>query len=120
MWRNLLWAALAVALAGCANNCAPASKFTAATPGAEPPPIPPLVQLPPPPVPETDVFAMLAAQRGGQPSLDDVALAARYYCSTRAKLSQYIAREQPPELVRKAMPSYDLITYQCVAPPANN
>jgi len=121
MPRMLVLAAVLAAVAGCAEICGPGGKSSAAGGGAgNEPPIPPLVALPPPGVPETDVFAMLAPQRGGQPSLQDVAVAARYYCSTRAKLSQFVAQERPPELLRQAMPNYDLVTYRCVEPPQSN
>ena len=89
-------------------------------PGTEPPPIPPLVEIPAPGGPDTDVFASLVGQRGGTPSMQDVAVAARYYCSTRAKLSQFISRDLPPELMRQGLPSYDLITYRCVDPPVSH
>jgi hypothetical protein len=120
--------ALAMLVAGCAEICGPAPGSAPATaasasppaPPAPEPPIPPLVSLPAPTTPESDVFAMLAAQRGGQPSFTDVELAARYYCTSHAKLPQFVSRDLPPELMRQSMPSYDLITYRCVEPPLNH
>jgi hypothetical protein len=118
--------ALATLVAGCSQMCGPASSnapapAAAANPptNAPEPPIPPLVNLPEPTTPNSDVFAMLASQRGGQPSLTDVEIAARYYCSSHAKLPQFVSRDMPPELMRQTMPSYDLVTYRCVEPPAS-
>lgn len=107
--------------AGCTEMCGPSAKpgptnVPVAT--TEPPPIPPLVDVPLPGGPDTDVFTSLVGQRGVTPSLQDVAIAARYYCSTRAKLPQFVSRDLPPELMRQGAPSYDLITYRCVEPPA--
>ena len=125
MRRLVVLAVLAGATAGCASMCGPAPappspQPVAVVPATPEPPIPPMVEVGPPKTPDTDVFAMLAAQRGGTPTLQDVELAARYYCSSRAKLPQFVSRDLPPELIRKSMPSYDLVTYHCVTPPSSN
>lgn len=120
MQRILLAGCLALIGAGCEQVQSPAPGPApvagAAAPG-EPPPIPPLVAMAPPATPEAEIFAMLVDRRGDKPSLTDASIAARYYCSVHGKLSQFIARDQPPELLRQTMPSYDLVTFRCVAPP---
>ena len=101
MRQSLLIAAIAASLAGCA---------------ATDPPMP-LTALPTPLTSATgDTVVILASDTYFGPSTADAAVAARYYCSTRGKLSQLLTRERPHEMEAPIRPEFSVMTYRCYTP----
>ncbi len=64
----------------------------------------------------SDTLVILASDSYFGPSTADTAVAARYYCSTRGKLSQLLSRERPHEMQDDTLPEYAVLTYQCYVP----
>ena len=95
MRRALLLAAFAASLAGCAKT-EPAIPVTSAATG--------------------DTVVILASDSYFGPNTADTAVAARYYCSTRGKLSQLLARERPHEMQDNVLPEFAVMTYRCYTP----
>lgn len=86
--------------------CAVATMLTGCTDKAPPPP--------PPPLPVAgDTLVVLASDTNFGPSIADADTAARYYCSTRGKLSQFVSRERPQELQNNILPEFSVLTYHC-------
>jgi len=63
----------------------------------------------------SDTVAVLVSDTNFGPDAEDADTAARYYCSTRGKLSSFVGKEHPPEFRNQVMQQWAVFTYRCVA-----
>ena len=86
--------------------------------------------MPTSPIPDTglgsDLLAVLVSDTPFGPNMEDANIAARFYCSTRGKLTTFVGKEHPPEMNTQVFQQWAVMTYRCVAatttsttPPAN-
>jgi hypothetical protein len=65
--------------------------------------------------PGSDTFVILVSDTSFGPDMQDADIAARFYCSTRGKLTTFIAKEHPPELRTQVFQQWSSLTYRCVS-----
>ena len=64
--------------------------------------------------PGSDSVVILVSDTAFGPSMEDANAAARYYCTTRGKLYELVAKEHPPELHTQVFQQWSVMTYRCV------
>ena len=73
--------------------------------------------MPTSPIPDTglgsDLLAVLVSDTPFGPNMEDANIAARFYCSSRGKLTQYDGRDHPPELNTQVFQEWSALTYHC-------
>jgi hypothetical protein len=93
MWKVVSFVAVAGLLAGCAGQYPPTAI-----------------------VPTGDTVVLLASDTTFGPSMADADVAARYYCSSRGKMADFLSRERPPEMRGEVFAEYSVLTFRCVVP----
>jgi hypothetical protein len=48
--------------------------------------------------------------------MEDANVAARFYCSTRGKMTTLLAKERPPEMRTQIDQQWSVLTYRCYNP----
>jgi len=64
--------------------------------------------------PGSDTFVILVSDTSFGPDMEDANVAARFYCSTRGKLTTFISKEHPTELRTQVFQQWAVLTYRCV------
>jgi len=64
--------------------------------------------------PGSDTLVVLVSDTNFGPNSDDADAAARYYCSNRGKLSNFVGKERPMEFRSQVFQQWSLLTYRCV------
>ncbi len=62
----------------------------------------------------SDIFAILVSDTTFGPSQQDADIAARFYCSTRGKLTTFVGKQHPPEMHTTVFQEWSVLTYRCI------
>jgi hypothetical protein len=68
-----------------------------------------------PGTPGSDTIVILVSDTNFGPDMEDANIAARFYCTTRGKLTAMVSKERPPEMRTQVYNQWSVLTYRCIS-----